>query len=151
MYSGTKGLPVKKLFSNNISKKGTANVGVGFKFLNCEIPKSYKKSLSSSGCSLFNQSNIILAKLYFISKGTIPLIGVGGVFSGEDAYKKICIGASIVQLYTAFAFKGPLVFSEILEDLNTLVKKDGYSHISEAVGSKNYQFLVDETDRSIFG
>ena len=53
------------------------------------------------------------------------MIGVGGVFSGEDAYKKICIGASIVQLYTAFAFKGPLVFSEILEDLNTLVKKDG--------------------------
>ena len=104
-----------------------------------------------SGKPLFNQSNIILAKLYFISKGTIPLIGVGGVFSGEDAYKKICIGASIVQLYTAFAFKGPLVFSEILEDLNTLVKKDGYSHISEAVGSKNYQFLVDETDRSIFG
>ena len=43
------------------------------------------------------------------------------------------------------------MFSEILEDLNTLVKKDGYSHISEAVGSKNYQFLVDETDRSIFG
>ena len=79
------------------------------------------------------------------------MIGVGGVFSGEDAYKKICIGASIVQLYTAFAFRGPLVFSEILEDLNTLVKKDGYSHISEAVGSKNYQFLVDETDRSIFG
>ena len=104
-----------------------------------------------SGKPLFNQSNIILAKLYFISKGTIPLIGVGGVFSGEDAYKKICIGASIVQLYTAFAFRGPLVFSEILEDLNTLVKKDGYSHISEAVGSKNYQFLVDETDRSIFG
>tara|TARA_A100001234_G_scaffold57684_1_gene49555 strand:- start:86 stop:1183 length:1098 start_codon:yes stop_codon:yes gene_type:complete len=104
-----------------------------------------------SGKPLFNQSNIILAKLYFLSKGTIPLIGVGGIFSGEDAYKKICIGASIVQLYTAFAFKGPLVFSEILEDLNTLVKKDGYKNISEAVGSKNYQFLVDETDRSIFG
>ena len=104
-----------------------------------------------SGKPLFNQSNIILAKLYFFSKGTIPLIGVGGVFSGADAYKKICIGASIVQLYTAFAFKGPLVFKEILEDLNKLVKKDGYRHISEAVGSKNYQFLVDETDRSIFG
>ena len=104
-----------------------------------------------SGKPLFNQSNIILAKLYFLSKGTIPLIGVGGVFSGEDAYKKICIGASIVQLYTAFAFKGPSVFSKILEDLNKLVKKDGYKQISEAVGSKNYQFLIDETDRSIFG
>ena len=54
-------------------------------------------------------------------------------------------------IITAFAFKGPLIFSEILEELNTLVKKRWYSHISEAVGSKNYQFLVDETDRSIFG
>ena len=43
------------------------------------------------------------------------------------------------------------MFSEILEELNTLVKKDGFKNISEAVGSKNYQFLVDETDRSIFG
>ena len=117
-----------------------------------DLKSSYAQNHGGlSGKPLFNQSNIILAKLYFFSKGTIPLIGVGGVFSGEDAYKKICIGASIVQLYTAFAFKGPLVFREILEDLNKLVKKDGYGHISEAVGSKNYQFLVDETDRSIFG
>ena len=104
-----------------------------------------------SGKPLFYQSNIILAKLYFLSKGSIPLIGVGGIFSGEDAYKKICIGASLVQLYTAFTFEGPLVFYKILKDLNLLLKKDGYKNISEAVGSKNYQFLVDETDRSIFG
>ena len=61
------------------------------------------------------------------------------------------IGATIIQLYTAFVFKGPLVFHKILEELNTLLKKDGYNHISDAVGSKNHQFLIDETDRSIFG
>ena len=116
------------------------------------LKSSYSKEDGGlSGKPLFNQSNIILAKLYFLSNGTIPLIGVGGVFSGEDAYKKICIGATIVQLYTAFAFKGPLVFHKILEELNTLLKKDGFNHISDAVGSKNRQFLIDETDRSIFG
>ena len=116
------------------------------------LKSSYSKEDGGlSGKPLFKQSNIILAKLYFLSKGTIPLIGVGGVFSGDDAYKKICIGATIVQLYTAFAFKGPLVFYKILEELNTLLKKDGYNHISDAVGSKNRQFLIDETDSSIFG
>ena len=104
-----------------------------------------------SGKPLFDKSNIILAKLYFLTEGKMPLIGVGGVFSGKDAYKKICIGATVVQLYTAFTFRGPLLFNKILNELDILLKQDGYKNISEAVGSKNYKFLTEETDRSIFG
>ena len=104
-----------------------------------------------SGKPLFYQSNIILAKLYFLSKGTIPLVGVGGIFNGQDAYKKICLGATTVQLYTAITYNGPIIFNKILDEMNILVKKDGFSNISEAVGSKNFQFLMDETDRSILG
>ena len=115
------------------------------------ISKNSQKSGGLSGKPLFQKSNIILAKLYFLSKGTIPLVGVGGIFNGQDAYKKICLGATTVQLYTALTYNGPILLNKILDEMNTLVKKDGFSNISEAVGSKNFQFLMDETDRSIFG
>ena len=113
--------------------------------------KNSQMSGGLSGKPLFQKSNIILAKLYFLSNGNIPLIGVGGIFNGHDAYKKICLGATTVQLYTALAYNGSIILSKILNEMNTLVKKDGFNNISEAVGSKNFQFLMNETDRSIFG
>ena len=112
---------------------------------------SSKENGGLSGKPLFYRSNLVLAKLYYLSNGKIPLIGVGGVFSGKDAYKKICIGATVVQLYTALSYEGPLLFNNILNELNSLVERDGFNNISEAVGSKNYEFLKDETDLSIFG
>ena len=111
----------------------------------------YKQTGGLSGKPLFNISNTILAKLYYLSDGKIPLIGVGGVFSGQDAYKKICLGASVVQLYTALTFQGPTVVKKIITELKYLLEEDGYEHISEAVGSKNLTYLMEETDRSIFG
>jgi dihydroorotate dehydrogenase len=104
-----------------------------------------------SGRPLFNISNTILAKLYYLSDGKIPIIGVGGVFSGQDAYKKICLGASVVQLYTALTYQGPTVVKKIITELKDLLDEEGYENISEAVGSKNLTYLMEETDRSIFG
>ncbi len=110
-----------------------------------------KESGGLSGKPLFEISNQVLAKLYYLSGGKIPLIGVGGIFSGEDAFKKICIGASVVQLYTALTYQGPYLVNSILIKLSHLIEEAGYTNVSEAVGSKNHDYLMKETDRSIFG
>ena len=64
----------------------------------------------------------------------VPIIGVGGISSGEDAYRKIKAGASLVQLYTAFSFQGPVLISNIKKDLAKNLYQDGYNSITEAVG-----------------
>ena len=88
-----------------------------------------------SGKPLFNQANKILESIYRETQGSIILIGVGGVSSGHDAYQKIRLGASLVQLYSAFAFQGPSLINRINKELVQLVKKDGFNSISEAIGS----------------
>jgi dihydroorotate dehydrogenase len=65
------------------------------------------------------------------------IIGCGGVFSAEDAYKKIKLGASLVQLLTGMIYEGPQVISEINQGLVRLLKRDGFKNISQAVGADN--------------
>ena len=65
----------------------------------------------------------------------LTIIGVGGVFSAEDAYAKIKAGASLVGLITGLFFEGPQLIGQINRGLVELLKKDGFSHISEAVGA----------------
>jgi dihydroorotate dehydrogenase len=65
------------------------------------------------------------------------LIGVGGICSAEDAYHKICLGASLVQLYTALVYHGPRLVRQINEGLLRLLERDGFRHIAEARGSRN--------------
>lgn len=62
------------------------------------------------------------------------IIGVGGIFSGEDAYRKIRLGASLLQLYTALVYDGPCVVRRINRSLAELLRRDGFSHISQAIG-----------------
>ncbi len=69
------------------------------------------------------------------SGGEIPLIGVGGIASADDAYHRICAGASLVQLYTAMIYKGPTISHIMACGLAKLVKRDGFENISAAVGS----------------
>ncbi len=88
-----------------------------------------------SGAPLFALSTEVLARMYKLTSGKIPLIGVGGVGSAEDAYKKIRAGASLVQLYTALVYQGFGVVRDIVEGLPTLLARDGFKHISEAVGA----------------
>ena len=72
----------------------------------------------------------------FVAERTdVPVIGVGGVFTAADAYQKIRAGASMVQLYTAFIFRGPTVAREINQGLATLLERDGFDSVSEAVGA----------------
>ncbi|CAN1224116.1 Dihydroorotate dehydrogenase (quinone), mitochondrial [Linum perenne] len=70
-----------------------------------------------------------------IAAGEIPLIGCGGVSSGEDAYKKIRAGATLVQLYTALAYGGPALIPQIKVELAECLERDGFKSIIEAVGA----------------
>jgi dihydroorotate dehydrogenase len=87
-----------------------------------------------SGRPLFRRSTRILAKAALLTGGRLPLIGVGGIASAEDAYTKIRAGASAVQLYTAMVFQGIGLAEEIARGLDALLAHDGFAHVSEAVG-----------------
>ncbi len=79
-----------------------------------------------------------LIKLTFRKYGSrLVIIGCGGIFNGQDAYKKITLGASLVQLITGMIYQGPQVISQINMELEELLKKDGYYNIREAIGIDN--------------
>jgi len=82
-------------------------------------------------------STEVLADLYRLTGGRIPLIGCGGVSSGEDAYAKIRAGATLVQLYTALVYEGPALVGRIKRNLAALLRRDGFPSVAAAVGSGN--------------
>lgn len=87
-----------------------------------------------SGAPLFAPSTALLADMYRLTGGKLPLIGVGGIASGADAYAKIRHGASLVQLYTALIYGGPRLVHTIKRDLASRLRGDGFRSVSEAVG-----------------
>lgn len=94
-----------------------------------------------SGAPLFEKSTRVLARLSSELNGQIPLIGVGGVSSAEQAYEKICAGASAVQLYTAMVFGGLSLVTNIAKGLDALLERDGFRSVAEAVGSKRADWI----------
>jgi dihydroorotate dehydrogenase len=74
--------------------------------------------------------------VYRETGGTYLIVGCGGVFTAEDAYRKIRAGASLVQLITGMIFQGPQTISEINVGLVRLLKRDGYKNVAEAVGAE---------------
>ena len=87
-----------------------------------------------SGRPLFAASTAVLAELYRLTGGHLPLIGVGGVESGADALAKIKAGASLVQIYTALIGEGPGVVERIKGELAVLLRNEGYRTLADAVG-----------------
>ena len=75
--------------------------------------------------------------LYRAVGGKLPIIGVGGIFTADDAYEKIRAGASAVQIYTGFIYEGPAAVKRINRGLIRLMERDGFQSISEAVGTDN--------------
>lgn len=90
-----------------------------------------------SGLAVKELSNQMIAKIYKYFGGKKIVIGCGGVFSAEDAYKKIKLGASLIQLFTGMIYEGPQLISDINLGLVKLLERDGYKNISEAVGKDN--------------
>uniref|UniRef100_H3CJN9 Dihydroorotate dehydrogenase (quinone), mitochondrial n=1 Tax=Tetraodon nigroviridis TaxID=99883 RepID=H3CJN9_TETNG len=88
-----------------------------------------------SGQPLKELSTNTVREMYSLTRGKIPIVGIGGVASGQDAMDKIRAGASLVQLYTALTYQGPPVVTRIKRELEQLLKEQGFSSISEAVGA----------------
>jgi dihydroorotate dehydrogenase len=88
-----------------------------------------------SGKPLTDRSTCLIHKIYAATEGKLPIIGSGGIFTANDAYDKICAGASLVEIYTALIYEGPELIRHINEGLSNLLKDDGFRHISQAVGS----------------
>lgn len=87
-----------------------------------------------SGLMLQRQSDATIKQLYKESQGRLKIIGVGGVFTAEDAYRKIRLGASALQIFTGFIYGGPLIIKKINDGLIKLLEHDGFQDISDAVG-----------------
>ena len=102
-----------------------------------------------SGRPLFAASTALLAEMYRLTQGRLPLIGVGGIASAEDAYAKIRAGASLVQLYTALVFAGPALVGQIKSGLASLLARDGFASIAEAVGTAPIGQSFNRTETAI--
>ena len=87
-----------------------------------------------SGAPLTERSRAVVAELYSELKGEIPIIGVGGISTGEDAWQMIRAGASLVQIYTGFIYGGPAIVRDINRHLVKRLEENGLENISQAVG-----------------
>lgn len=109
-----------------------SNTTVGMR---ADLQSKHKDEVGGlSGKPLFGLATKVLQDIYGLTKGKIQLVGVGGIFSAEDAYLKIKSGASLVQIYSGLIYKGPGLIDEINQGLVKLLKQDGFSNITEAVG-----------------
>ena len=101
------------------------------------ISKHASEKGGISGLPIKDTSNKLLKDFYILTNGKIPLIGVGGISNGKDAYERILNGASLIQLYTSLIYKGPSIVNKIKEELVFLLKKDNYKSLEQAVGKLN--------------
>ncbi|MNI11445.1 Dihydroorotate dehydrogenase [compost metagenome] len=88
-----------------------------------------------SGKPLRNRSTDIIKQIYRLTEGKLPIIGSGGIFTAQDAYDKIRAGATLVEVYTALIYEGPGLLARINKGLLDLMKRDGFTHISQAIGT----------------
>ena len=89
-----------------------------------------------SGQPLKQISTRMIARLYQLTRGQIPLIGVGGIFTAEDAWEKVQAGASLIQVYTGMIYQGPSIARDINDGLSAILKREGFRHFDDAVGSQ---------------
>lgn len=90
-----------------------------------------------SGAIVRDLSNELIADMYRLTRGTKVIIGCGGVFTAKDAYEKIQLGASLIQMVTGLIYEGPQVVGDINRGLVKLLQADGYANVAAAVGVSN--------------
>ncbi len=104
-------------------------------------PKLNKEEVARAGKGNFSgkpneaKSNILIEFAYGLYKERFTIIGCGGVFTAEDAYTKIKLGASLIQMITGMIYMGPQQIGIINKGLAELLKRDGYKNITEAIGA----------------
>ena len=108
-----------------------------YKFEESEINEIIDNNLKGnfSGKPTEKISNELIGKVYQEFGDQIKIIGVGGVFSAEDAYEKIIHGASLVQLITGMIFEGPQLIKKINKGILRFMKRDGFDSLDQAIGS----------------
>jgi dihydroorotate dehydrogenase len=79
----------------------------------------------------------VISFIYRQTQGNLPIIGVGGIFSLDDAWEKITAGASLLQIYTGWLYQGPWLVSNILQGLTEKLEANGLTNINQAVGINN--------------
>ena len=98
------------------------------------VSKIKREEGGLSGEPLQQISTNMIKKFYKKLNGKIPIIGVGGINSGKSAYEKIVAGASLLQLYTGFVYRGPSAAKDIKKELIQILKAEGIKNIEEAIG-----------------
>jgi len=88
-----------------------------------------------SGKPVRQRSTEVVRRAFLRAKGRLPIVGVGGIFNGADAWEKICAGASLVQLYTGFVYGGPGMVKQVLDELEVRLQQSGLAKLADAVGS----------------
>ena len=78
----------------------------------------------------------VIATLYNMTDGEMPIVGVGGVFNADDAWQMISAGASLLQIYTGFIYEGPAIARNINDGLRRIISERGFVSLDEAVGSR---------------
>jgi dihydroorotate dehydrogenase len=94
----------------------------------------YAETGGLSGRPLRNRSTEVIRHLYRQSRGRLPIVGVGGIFTAEDAWEKITAGASLLQVYTGLVYEGPLLAKSIVSGLRQRLAENGFTHLQQAVG-----------------
>ena len=100
-----------------------------------ELGRIYAESGGLSGKPLEKRSTEVIRHLYRQTKGKLFIIGVGGVFTVQDAWEKITAGASLLQIYTALVYEGPGVASQLVRGIATRLEQRGMRSLAEAVGT----------------
>ena len=124
----------KILLDHKVSAVILSNTTSGNREKLNDILKHQKGGLS--GKPLEEEANKLISKFYKLLKGKIEIIGVGGVDSGESAYRKFLAGASYVQLYTGMVFQGPNIVGKIKKELKEILIADGIKNFREIIGKK---------------
>ncbi|NJR26167.1 MAG: quinone-dependent dihydroorotate dehydrogenase [Richelia sp. CSU_2_1] len=88
-----------------------------------------------SGKPVRDRSTEIIRFIWKETQGKLPIVGVGGIFTADDAWEKIAAGASLIQVYTGWFYEGPMMVRRILEGLTDKLAENGFNSIAEAVGS----------------
>jgi dihydroorotate dehydrogenase len=90
-----------------------------------------------SGAPVRQRSTEVIRFIWQETQGRLPIIGVGGVFTPDDAWEKITAGASLVQVYTGWVYEGPGMVRRILEGLLQKLDKRGFTSLSQAIGQQD--------------
>ncbi len=101
------------------------------------LKRIYAETGGLSGRPLRQRSTEMIRHIHRQTRGALPIIGVGGIFTAADAWEKITAGAALVQIYTGLVYEGPAIAGTVVKGLRKLMAAEGFDNLGEAVGCKN--------------